>query len=113
YGHEAGDMVLQQFAAVLTNSSRGGDYVFRLGGEEFLMLLVDVDANSALRVAEKLRRQIASEVFRAPMDKTLKVTVSIGLALHGGHPDYQHTMRRADTALYQAKNNGRNQVVSA
>lgn len=113
HGHEAGDLVLQQFAAVLTNTSRGGDYVFRLGGEEFLMLLVDVDTNSALRVAEKLRRQIASEVFRAPMDKTLKVTVSIGLALHGGHPDYQHTMRRADTALYQAKNNGRNQVVAA
>ena len=56
YGHEAGDMVLQQVAVLLANSSRGGDYIFRLGGEEFLLLLVDVDQQRARKAAEKLRQ---------------------------------------------------------
>ncbi len=113
HGHEAGDMVLQQFAAMLSNCSRGGDYVFRLGGEEFLMLLVDTTAEGASRVAEKIRREVAEEDFKLPMDRLLKVTISIGLAMHNGHPDYQHTLRLADAALYQAKDQGRNRVVQA
>lgn len=111
YGHEAGDMVLQQFAAVLSNSGRAGDYVFRLGGEEFLMVLVDVDMDGARRAAEKLRRLTAAEVFRLPQERTLQVTVSIGLSLHDGHPDFLRTLRRADAALYRAKHEGRNRVV--
>lgn len=111
YGHEAGDMVLQQFAAVLSNSSRAGDYVFRLGGEEFLMVLVDVDLAAARRAAEKLRRLTAGEIFRLPQERTLSVTISIGLSLHDGHPDFLRTLRRADAALYRAKHEGRNRIV--
>ncbi|MEO1820947.1 diguanylate cyclase [Pseudomonas sp.] len=111
YGHEAGDRVLQQLASLLVNSSRAGDYLFRLGGEEFLMLLVDTGLDGARRVAEKLRRGVEQEVFRLPQDRTLNITLSIGVACFNGHPDYQQLMRRADDGLYQAKHSGRNRVV--
>lgn len=111
YGHEAGDMVLQQIATILLNSSRGGDYIFRMGGEEFLVLLVDVGMGNATKMAEKLRKLVECEDFRLPMDKMMKLTISIGLAVHNGHPDYQRVLRLADDALYQAKNTGRNRVV--
>lgn len=113
FGHEAGDMVLQQVAVLLSNHSRGGDYIFRLGGEEFLVLLVDVDGNKALKAAEKLRRKIDEEIFQLPRDRTLEVTISIGAALYDGQPDYKQILRRADRALYRAKNEGRNRVVLA
>jgi len=66
YGHEAGDMVLQQLAVLMTNSCRGGDFLFRLGGEEFLLVLVDVEQAAALAVAEKLRKLVAAEAFLLP-----------------------------------------------
>ncbi|SEJ38461.1 diguanylate cyclase [Azotobacter beijerinckii] len=111
FGHEAGDLVLQQLATLLSNHCRGGDYVFRMGGEEFLVLLVDINANSALGVAEKLRRQAGQERFRLPGEHDLQLTVSVGVALHDGHPDYQRLLRCADRALYEAKHGGRNRVV--
>lgn len=113
YGHEAGDMVLQQMAAVFTNYSRGGDYLFRLGGEEFLLLLVDTQPEEALQSAEKLCQQVASEPFHLLREHSLQVTISIGVAMFNGHPDYQSLLRRADAALYRAKNSGRNRVVLA
>lgn len=113
HGHEAGDMVLQQLAAMLSNSSRAGDYIFRLGGEEFLLLLVDQTLASATRIAEKLRKQVEQESFRLPRNQCLQMSLSIGLAMHNGHPDYQHTLRQADEALYRAKHQGRNCVVVA
>ncbi len=113
YGHEGGDLVLQQLAGLLTNHSRGGDYVFRLGGEEFLMLLADVNADTAQKLADALRRKVQADCFRLPHEQTLQVTVSIGMALHNGHPDYQRMLRRADEALYRAKRSGRNCVMVA
>lgn len=113
YGHEAGDHVLQQLSSFLVNTSRAGDYLFRLGGEEFLMLLVDVDEKGALRTAEKLCAAVAGEDLKLPHSKSIRVTLSIGLAMFNGHPDYQRLLRRADDALYQAKQNGRNRVVIA
>ncbi|MBN7798581.1 diguanylate cyclase [Parahaliea mediterranea] len=110
HGHEAGDAVLQQLAVLLINQCRGGDYLFRLGGEEFLVLMVDIDGKSAAHRAEELREAIARESFSAGTDGHLRVTVSIGLALFDGHPDYQRQLSRADDALYRAKNGGRNQV---
>jgi len=110
HGHEAGDLVLQQVALLLSNHSRGGDYVFRLGGEEFLMLLVDINTSGAVGVADKLRRQVEKEVFRLPREQSLALTVSIGVAGHDGHPDYQNVLRAADAALYRAKHGGRNRV---
>lgn len=112
YGHEAGDMVLQQLATTLSNSSRGGDYLFRLGGEEFLMLLVDTSPVGALRLAEKLRAQVEREPFTVSHDRRLSVTISVGVATYDGHPDYQRVLRHSDEALYAAKAQGRNCVVS-
>ena len=113
HGHEAGDAILQQLASLLSNGCRSGDYVFRLGGEEFLMLLVDITAEKAAKVAEKLRLRVESEDFRLPHGLVLKITISIGLAQYTGHPDPQKLLNRADEALYIAKGQGRNQVVIA
>lgn len=113
YGHEAGDMMLQQFALLLLNKSRAGDYLFRMGGEEFLIILVDVNDSNAARAAENIRQQIAEETFRLPHDGKIHVTASVGLAMFNGHPDYQQLLRRSDAALYEAKRGGRNRVVIA
>ena len=111
HGHDAGDQVLQQVGALLASNTRGGDYAFRLGGEEFLLVLVDIDANKALAAAEKLRERIAREHFRLSSGDVLQVTVSIGMAVHDGHPDYERLLQQADQALYQAKHGGRDRCV--
>jgi len=113
HGHQAGDNVLQQLALILVNNTRAGDYLFRLGGEEFLLIAVDTNTTRAKSVAEKLRKSIEQEPFLLPDGKELHITISIGLASFNGHPDYELLMRKADEALYRAKNNGRNQVVAA
>jgi diguanylate cyclase len=113
HGHEVGDIVLQQLAVLLSNGCRSGDYVFRQGGEEFLMLLVDITAEKAAKVAEKLRLLIEKEEFRLPHGLVLKITISIGLAQYSGHPDPQKLVNRADDALYMAKGQGRNRVIVA
>ena len=113
HGHEGGDMVLQQIAALLSNNIRGGDYLFRLGGEEFLMVLVDASTLGAANVAEKLRSQVANTKFLLPHNRSQKVTISLGIATFDGHPDYQRILRQSDEALYRAKAQGRNCVVIA
>ena len=113
YGHEGGDMVLQQAATVLGNNIRGGDYLFRLGGEEFLLVLVDTSSHGAASVAEKLRAQIEREAFHLPQNQHCKITISAGIATFDGHPDYQRILRQSDEALYRAKTEGRNRVVIA
>lgn len=113
YGHEGGDVVLQQVAAVLNANTRGSDYLFRLGGEEFLLVLVDTAAAGAAAVAEKLRAQIARAVFHLSGHAKLSLTISAGVATFDGHPDYQRVLRHSDEALYRAKAEGRNRVVAA
>jgi len=113
YGHEAGDLVLQQVANLLSSSCRSGDYVFRVGGEEFLVLLVDIAPDKASKVAENLRSFIEKEDFSLPDASNIKLTVSIGVAEYAGHPDPQQLLNRVDKALYKAKNHGRNQIVLA
>ncbi|AVZ80460.1 diguanylate cyclase [Zoogloeaceae bacteirum Par-f-2] len=111
HGHEAGDRVLQHIASLILATVRAGDFVFRYGGEEFLALLVEVDLTHALRIAEKLRSRIESESVLMPNGASLKLTASIGVAVHDGHPDYQRLINRADEALYRAKQQGRNRCV--
>ena len=113
YGHDTGDAVLQQIAALVLNGVRAGDFVFRYGGEEILVILVDVDAAISLSIAEKLRKRIEQEKFPVGGDRTLTVTVSVGVAVHDGHPDAQHMISRADAALYAAKDAGRNCCILA
>lgn len=111
FGHDAGDLVLQQAADLVSSSVRAGDFVFRIGGEEFLILLVEIDKHAALKVAETIRKRVTDEPFRIGDAKTTSVTVSIGIATYNGHPDYQIAIKNADEALYEAKNTGRNRCV--
>lgn len=110
FGHETGDQVLQQIAMHLLNNARAGDFVFRYGGEEFLIVLAEVDQVRAMRVGEKLRKRIEEAEMLLANNRRLRVTVSIGVAASDGHPDYERIVERADAALYQAKRNGRNRV---
>ena len=110
HGHQAGDLVLQHTASLLLNAVRAGDYVFRYGGEEFTVVLVEVDLVRAQVIAEKVRARIAGEAARLPDGKELHLEVSIGVAGFEGHPDPMRTLERADQALFRAKEGGRNRV---
>ncbi|CAL8973214.1 PleD family two-component system response regulator [Rhodoplanes serenus] len=115
HGHDGGDDVLREFAMRLRKSIRGIDLACRFGGEEFVVVMPDTDLGVAAKVAERLRRRIASEPFLIhATGKTVEVTISVGLAGLGG-PDDNPTkvLKRADEALYRAKRDGRNRVVAA
>ena len=113
FGHDAGDQVLQQAATLLMSCVRNGDFVFRYGGEEFLLMLVEVTQDDAMRLAELIRTKFETMQFQMGQARTLNVTASIGVATYDGHPDHQYLVKRADAAMYQAKQSGRNQVVLA
>lgn len=111
YGHDAGDQVLQQVATLLMASVRNGDFVFRYGGEEILVMLVEVDAAAARRLAELIRLKIETSPMAIGNGQQVHVSASIGGAIYGGHPDHQYLIKQADEAMYQAKQQGRNRVV--
>lgn len=113
YGHVGGDMVLQQASDLITSSVRAGDFVFRYGGEEMLIVLVEVGKDQAMRVADTLREKLAAEQMRVGNGKTVHITASIGIATYNGHPDYETMIKDADGALYQAKEGGRNRCVAS
>ncbi|MBI4101097.1 GGDEF domain-containing protein [Candidatus Microgenomates bacterium] len=104
HGHPAGDMVLQQFAKLLLASLRDYDIVGRFGGEEFVMALVDISPHEVIRKAKQLAAKIRSHRFRLPSGKTINISASFGLAT---------SQVTADKALYQAKQTGRDKVMSA
>lgn len=108
HGHAQGDQVLQAVAASLRAALRGDDLVGRWGGEEFCVLL----PRTSLADAEQLARRVAAQIAAAHI--SVRVTVSIGVSEHGPADLEPHTViRRADGALYQAKETGRNRVVVA
>lgn len=113
HGHETGDRALQHVAALLVDNTRGSDYLFRYGGEEFVVVLGSVGETEALGIAEGLRRAIAESPLTLADGGRLDLTASIGVALQDGHPDYERVLARADAAMYQAKRGGRNRVVVA
>jgi diguanylate cyclase len=113
HGHEAGDLVLQQAAAAIVGAVRPSDFVFRYGGEEIAVVLVESDAAVAAAVAEKMRKRLADADIAASSGVTIRVTASIGVAVFRGLADYQVLLREADDALYRAKADGRNRVVVA
>lgn len=113
YGHASGDIVLGQIAELLMTSVRNSDFVFRYGGEEFLIVLIESDIAEAQRVAEILRARFEQLAIALPDKSIVKATVSIGIAGYDGHPDYEFLINAADKALYAAKHRGRNQVALA
>ena len=117
FGHITGDETLRRFVALVQGCLRRADLVVRYGGEEFCVLLPEVQLDEASALAERIRAVVAKGpmVIDSPMGSAIvPITVSAGVAaLHhadGGNID--HLLRRADTALYEAKNQGRNRVVS-
>lgn len=114
YGHDAGDEVLREFALQIRKSIRGIDLACRYGGEEFVVIMPETGLGVATMVAERLRRRIASEPFSIRQaDRTIDVTISVGIAALGGADDAASILKRADQALYRAKRDGRNRVVPA
>lgn len=113
FGHDNGDEVLTQLANILSHEVRAGDFVFRLGGEEFLIILSDISEKLLEKIANKIRLEVGNTTIMLKNGQDLLVTVSAGVAIHDGHPDFQRTLKKADEALYEAKRNGRNCVVVA
>jgi two-component system, cell cycle response regulator len=111
-GHAAGDEVLRQFAGRLQDSLRGSDLACRIGGEEFVVLMPDTDGEDAMRVAERIREEVAAAPFAIP-GASVAVTVSAGLAELTTGDDGSSLVARADRSLYEAKRAGRNRVLAA
>jgi diguanylate cyclase (GGDEF)-like protein len=113
YGHAAGDRVLQGIAEVCNRSLREVDLVGRLGGEEFAVAMPEADLTVACQVADRLRQQIAENEV-GDGSQSVCVTVSIGVAaVSSSDRNLDQMLRRADQALYAAKNGGRNQIAVA
>ncbi|CAA6606150.1 Diguanylate cyclase [Rhodospirillaceae bacterium LM-1] len=109
YGHNQGDIVLKQVAAVLTETSRHGDLPVRLGGEEFAVFVAGRSASEIGAFAERLREAVEELQFGPPMEGR-KVTASVGVAERRQKESLIDFLGRADAALYRAKQSGRNQV---
>lgn len=111
YGHEIGDEVLRQTAAMLKESIRINDIIARYGGEEFVVIITDSGTYGAFIVAERLRKAIENLEVRFGF-QTLKITISLGLATYPDHGIHRDALlEHADEALYKAKNAGRNRTV--
>jgi diguanylate cyclase (GGDEF)-like protein len=107
-GHDAGDGVLRGVADLVSRRMRRGDKVFRLGGEEFLVLLYDTEAVDGMRIAEELRGAIGS----LDVIPGRRVSVSLGVATLRADEDWQEWMKRSDDNLYAAKAEGRDRTVA-
>jgi len=112
YGHTRGDQVIASVGQVLREVVREHDLVARWGGEEFLVLLPGADASAAGESAERMRRNVILKISRHDTDRT-PVTVTMGVAVWNGDESLEHTIDRADAALYRGKQLGRNRVVLA
>ncbi len=113
HGHAAGDQVLKGFAARCKRVVRQVDLLCRFGGEEFVVVMPDASMSVAAVIAERLRAAVQGEVFPVGEQKSVAVTVSIGLAEMAGDANPDALFRRADRALYRSKSSGRNRVTAA
>ena len=109
YGHQAGDIALQSLANIIQQTMRNTDRVYRFGGEELLMLMPETQSDTALVAAERVRQAVVD--LKIPHEKSpfSAITISIGIA-SGFKEPWSDLVVKADQALYQAKNDGRNHV---
>jgi len=112
YGHDVGDKVIVALSEILRTATSHRDVVARFGGEEFCVVLKNINRYSALDIFERIRGEIEKFSFNVDKDKYIKFTVSIGLAMSSDEP-LEEIINQADMMLYNAKNSGRNQVVFA
>ncbi len=109
FGHLAGDAVLRELAQRVEKNLRNEDYIARYGGEEFALILSYPEIDNAIVTAERLRDMVESSVFRHK-NKSIQITISIGLTLYTPQETIEKTLARVDKALYRAKSKGRNLV---
>jgi len=111
YGHKAGDSVLQEIAGILAQTMRQSDIVGRYGGEEFGLILPNTTGEQAYQLCERLRSAIAEYPFYVDTQKTINLTVSIGVCARSAEQtDYKQMLGKADQMLYEGKHKGRNRV---
>lgn len=113
FGHTSGDAVLKQLGQLLIEHARSADIVSRNGGEEFAILLLDCGHHQAMAIAESIRQSVEKYHFALPDGNTIRLTISIGVAVFPDHCDDRDDndfFEQADRALYEAKNTGRNRV---
>ncbi len=106
FGHQAGDMVLKTISDIVLKNIRNVDFVFRIGGEEFVILLIETDKKDAYIVAEKIRRIVEQYDF----GNVGSVTISLGVTGLRKSDTLSRIMKRIDDALYHSKNSGRNRT---
>ncbi len=112
YGHIVGDFILTGFSKILNNTMRKSDFIVRLGGEEFAVLMTDTPPHVAVSVADRFRKEIESNDFITKDSKqVINITTSVGV--YGEtivRSSLDNFMNLSDQALYNAKNSGRNKV---
>jgi diguanylate cyclase (GGDEF)-like protein len=112
-GHQAGDAVLRRVAAILDSGARQVDLAARYGGEEFALLTPETDIVGATKLAERLRSAIEAATVKLPNGAEVSVTASVGVAVKGELERAEQLVTAADEALYEAKRNGKNRIVTA
>lgn len=110
WGHNFGDVILKEISIIFSDCVRTTDFIFRLGGEEFGILLPETDANGALQLAERIRKAVEDMKTNVDDETIAQVTISIGLAIYTRELSLDEFMNRSDLALYDSKTNGRNRV---
>jgi len=106
YGHDVGDIVLQELSYIISSCIRESDTFGRWGGEEFMLIAPKISLNDAIKLAEKLRNSIENHTFK----EIQTLTVSIGVALFDEKSDKESKLKEVDDALYRSKESGRNKV---
>ena len=114
YGHQIGDNVIISLSNKLIENQRKSDIICRYGGEEFVILLPNTSQNNAEKVAEKIRKDVESLTLKFELHKDLKFTISLGVSEVAieNENSIESVLKRADDALYEAKESGRNKVCS-
>ncbi len=110
YGHNAGDKVLRLIASKIMDTVKESDIPVRIGGEEFAVFITGKDAATADQIAERVRRGVETLTFSKPM-KNERIAISAGITYRKPEQPLEDLIHQADTALYQAKKEGRNRIV--
>ncbi len=108
YGHDTGDLAIIQLAEILTSSTNPRDIVSRFGGEEFCVVLKNINRFSAVEIFDRIREDVASTTFYSDNKEAINFTISIGISIYDDNLD--EAINQADMMLYNAKNDGRNRV---
>jgi diguanylate cyclase (GGDEF)-like protein len=112
YGHNVGDDIIISLSNILLEVTRKSDLACRFGGEEFILLLPETSLEGAIVIAEKIRKKVESTSLHLGDNREVNITVSLGVSQLDiqNDPNMEYAIKRADVALYQAKENGRNKV---